>query len=84
MASAVAVVAIAAAVAVAIAAEAVAAVAMAAAAPVHTAVEVAEAHTPLEALAPTVDTNLFLKFKGPPANQDGPFAFLHQLRANHS
>lgn len=49
---------------------------------VHTAVEVAEVHTPVEAPAPTVDTNLFLKFKGPPANQDGPFAFLHQLRAN--
>ena len=45
-------------------------------------VEVAEVHTPVEAPAPTVDTNLFLKFKGPPANQDGPFAFLHQLRAN--
>ena len=49
--------------------------AAAAVAAVHIVVEVAEVHTPVEAPALTLDTNLFLKFKGPPANSGRAFFF---------
>jgi len=38
-------------------------------------VEVAEVHTAVEAPALTVDTNLSLKFKGPPPNSGRAFCF---------